>query len=104
MKCCIMLHFIWVFTVCKSTPYGVSRIKSVSFFNPLYNSDSFMRTLTNSEDSDEMPHHEVFLLGLHCLPRQKQSSEKYNSILEIITWDHSIYILLNKSLARINKD
>ena len=26
MKCSIMLHFIWVFTVCQSTHFGVSHI------------------------------------------------------------------------------
>ena len=30
MKCSIMLHFIWVFTVCKSTHLGVSRIQRVN--------------------------------------------------------------------------
>ena len=29
MKCSIMLHFIWVFTVCISTCLGVSRIQKV---------------------------------------------------------------------------
>ena len=29
MKCSIMLHFIWAFTVCKSTCLGVSRIQRV---------------------------------------------------------------------------
>ena len=32
MKCSIMLHYIWVFTVCKSTHLGVSRIQRVNFF------------------------------------------------------------------------
>ena len=30
MKCSIMLHFIWVFTVCKSTRLVVSRIQRVN--------------------------------------------------------------------------
>ena len=30
MKCSIMLHFIWVFTVCQSTSLGVSRTERVS--------------------------------------------------------------------------
>ena len=30
MKCRIMLHFIWVFTVCKSTHLGVSLIQRVN--------------------------------------------------------------------------
>ena len=36
MKCCIMWHFIWVFTVCNSTLLGVSRIQSVKKINYLY--------------------------------------------------------------------
>ena len=29
MKCSIMLHFIWIFTVCQSTSLGVSSIQRV---------------------------------------------------------------------------
>ena len=29
MKCSIMLHFIWVFTICQSTSLGVSSIQRV---------------------------------------------------------------------------
>ena len=36
-----------------------------------------MNTLANSEDPDEMPHKVAFHQGLHCLLRQKRSSEKY---------------------------
>ena len=32
MKCSIMLHFIWVFTVCQSTRLGVSSIQRVKDF------------------------------------------------------------------------
>ena len=46
-----------------------------SFLNPLYTSDSYMRTLSNSEHPDEMLHDAVFHQGLHCLLRQKLSSE-----------------------------
>ena len=35
-----------------------------------------MGTLENSEDPDEMPQIVAFHQGLHCLPRQNQSSEK----------------------------
>ena len=31
MKCSMMLHFIWVFTVCKSTHLGVSPIQRVNY-------------------------------------------------------------------------
>ena len=51
-----------------------------------------MVTLTNSEDPDEMPPNAAFHLGLHCLLRQNQSSEKEILYLEeIITCDPSIY-------------
>ena len=33
MKCSIVLHFIWVFTVCKSAQLGVSRIQRVKIYN-----------------------------------------------------------------------
>ena len=32
--------------------------------------------MTNSEDSDEMPHKAAFHQGLHCLSRQNKSLEK----------------------------
>ena len=35
-----------------------------------------MCTLANSEDPDEMPQDAAFHQGLHCLLRQKGSSEK----------------------------
>ena len=35
-----------------------------------------MGTLANSEDQDEMSNHAAFQQVLHCLLRQKQSSEK----------------------------
>ena len=35
MKCSIMLHFIWVFTVCQSTHLGVSRIQRVKLLYSL---------------------------------------------------------------------
>ena len=36
-----------------------------------------MDTLANSEDPDEMPHNVAFVQSVHCLLRQKRSSEKY---------------------------
>ena len=53
--------------------------------NPLYTGDFKMNTLANSEDPDEMPHYAAFHQGLHCLLRQKQSSEKYINLFEIIS-------------------
>ena len=51
-----------------------------------------MCNLANSEDPDEIQHHGSFHQGLHCLPRQKQSSEKeMQYIFEIITHDPSIH-------------
>ena len=35
-----------------------------------------MVALTNSKDPDEKPHGAAFNLGLHCLLKQNQSSEK----------------------------
>ena len=53
-----------------------------------------MSTLANNEDPDEMPHNGTFHQGLHCLLRQKQSSEKdMQFYLEIITHDPSIYTM-----------
>ena len=49
---------------------------------------SKMRTLANSEDPDELPHHAAVHHGLHCLLRQKQSSKKKK--LEMLTCDPSI--------------
>ena len=47
-----------------------------------------MGTFASSEDPDEMPQNVAFHLGLHCLPRQKCSSEKeMQYILEIKTSD-----------------
>ena len=44
--------------------------------NPLCFSDSLIRTLANSEYPDEMPQDAALHWGLHCLPKQKQFSEK----------------------------
>ena len=53
-----------------------------------------MPTLANSEDSDVMPHIVAFHLGLHCLLRQKHSSEKETEFhLQIITCDPSMYTM-----------
>ena len=37
-----------------------------------------MGIFENGEDPDEMPLNAAFHEGLHCLPRQNWSSEKYN--------------------------
>ena len=44
--------------------------------NPLYTGNSFVGTLANSEDPDEMQHYHiaVFHQRLHCLLRLKHSS------------------------------
>ena len=53
-----------------------------------------MRTLANSKDPDEILHNAAFHQGLHCLLRQKRSSEKEILFLrEIITCDPSIYTM-----------
>ena len=40
----------------------------------------FVLTTADIEDPDEMPHYIAFHLGLHCLLRQKRSSEKKTTI------------------------
>ena len=63
-----------------------------------------MCTLASSEDPDEMLHNAAFHQDLHCLPRQKRSSEKELQFnLEIIacdsliyTMDHSKFIISNQ--------
>ena len=53
-----------------------------------------MGTLANSEDLDEMMHDTAFQKGMHCLPRQNQTSKKeIQYILEFITCDPSIYTM-----------
>ena len=55
-----------------------------------------MGTLANNENPDEMPHNAAFHQGLHCLLRQKQSSEKEilaHCFFEITTCDPSIYTM-----------
>ena len=47
--------------------------------------------LTNSEEADEMPHNVAFHQGLHCLPRQNQSSEKENTIIFFLEITLNIY-------------
>ena len=48
-----------------------------------------MGTLASSEDPDEMPNNAAFHQGMHCLLKQKQSSEKeIQFFLEIITCNH----------------
>ena len=57
-----------------------------------------MQTLENSEDPDEMPHNVAFHQGLHCLPRKKQSREKYNFIWKlklVYTSDFFIWAMAN---------
>ena len=51
-----------------------------------------MSYLANSEDPDEILHYAAFHQCLHCLLRQKQSSEKEILFyLEMITCDALIY-------------
>ena len=49
------------------------KILKESQVNLLYTSDSYMLTLANCEDPDEIPHNVTFHQGLHCLPRRNQS-------------------------------
>ena len=58
-----------------------------------------MGTFANSEDLGEMQHDVAFHLGLHCLLRPNQSSEKeIQYFLEIITRDPSIYTMNHPDL------
>ena len=49
-----------------------------------------MGTLATSGYPDEMLHNAAFHRDLHCLLRQKQSSEKEMHLFKNITCDHSI--------------
>ena len=61
---------------------------------------------TNSEDPEEMPKNAAFHQGLHCLLKQKQSSEKEMQIyFEIITCDPLMYTMdLPQSIVSIQKE
>ena len=53
-----------------------------------------MGIFANRGDPGEMPHYVAFHLGLHCLLRQNQSSEKeIKYYLEIITYDPSAHTM-----------
>ena len=63
-----------------------------------------MRTLTNSEHSDEMPLNAAFHQGLHCLLREKQSSDKEIQFnLAIIIYNPSIYTMEHPKLIISNQ-
>ena len=49
---------------------------TVPWINPWYTSDSQINTLADSGDQDETSHNVTFYHGLHCLLRQKLSSER----------------------------
>ena len=52
MKCHIMWHFIWVFTVCKSAPLGVSCVQRVKEANTLFISEiTMLKTLVMDFES-----------------------------------------------------
>ena len=52
------------------------------FQNPLYTENPRKGTLENSKDPDEMENNAAFHPGLHCLVRQKPSSEKETEYTE----------------------
>ena len=63
-----------------------------------------MCTLANSKDTDEMPHHEALVQGLHYLLRQKRSTEKeIQFYLEIITCNPSIYTMDHPKFTVLNQ-
>ena len=49
-----------------------------------------MNTFANSDDPNE---NAAFHQGLHCLLRQMDHKRKYSIVVEIITWDPSIYTM-----------
>ena len=55
--------------------------------------DLFVLTTADGEDLHAMPHNTAFHQGLHCLLRQKRSSEKKQFYLEIVTCDPSNYAM-----------
>ena len=63
-----------------------------------------MSTSTKIEDPDEMSRNAAFHQGLHCLLKQKQSSEKdIQFYLEIITCDPSMYSMDHPKLIVLNQ-
>ena len=66
----------------------------------------FVLTTPDIEDQDEMPHYMAFHLGLHCLTRQKRSSEKKTTLLfENVSYDPSNYAMdHSKSIDSIQKE
>ena len=74
MKCSIMLHFIWVFTVFESTHLGVFQIQRVSpggsqiqMVNIFHLGYLQTGSLANSEEADEMLHAAAFHQDLRFL-------------------------------------
>ena len=55
MKCSMMLHFIWVFTVCKSTHLGVFSIQRVIFIKKIDRNHDY-----NVNDP-------IIMIELHCV-------------------------------------
>ena len=69
------LYAVFVFSNLKTYKVEVYNllIRQREFsFNHLYTSDSYMHTLGNNEDPDEMQHNAAFHQGLHCLLSQIQ--------------------------------
>ena len=60
------------------------------------NSFQLLSTFANNKDPDEIPHNGAFDQGLHCLLRQKRSSEKeIQYFWKIITCESLIYRMDN---------
>ena len=66
--CCFLKDFFpyHIDTTCMQLPFG--------YFNGSHKYDVFLSLkvvfiLANSADTDEMQHHAVFYLSLHCLPK-----------------------------------
>ena len=73
-------------------------------FYPLRSRYWYKGTLTNSEDTDEMPHKAPFHQGLHCLLRLKQSSgTDIHHFIEILTGNPLKYILIDNSILIVSQ-
>ena len=61
-----------------------------------------MGTLSNNENPDKMLHKAAFYLGLLCLLKQNQSSEKEVYLYKIITCDPLVYTMDHPDLTVSN--
>ena len=58
-----------VLSIINSTRLSLSLSNAKHNLIPLYIGNPYMRTISNSEDPDEIPHDAAFHQGIHCLLR-----------------------------------